>query len=296
MSGDRLRSLVAAEIKAPVPPEVMAVATEILQLYAGVAAILFYGSCRRSRDMTGLIDLYVLYEDHAEFHRRKIAALVNWMLPPNVLAITHLGAGSPIRAKVAVMSLPQFARRMCATSIDTTIWTRFSQPCSLIYASDEAVREKILDALVLGIGTAVYWARKLGPEHATAAAGFSTLFANTYRLELRPERGAQPALIYQSNAAWFDRIFDAVGHQALDPQPLWLTRRVFGKPLNVLRLIKAAFTYAGGGDYIVAKLQRHAGVDLPLTEWQRRHPILASPCLLWRLRRLRVKNSERRFD
>ncbi len=66
----------------------------------------------------------------------------------------------------------------------------------------------------------------------------------------------------------------------------WAGRRVLGKTLSVLRLIKSAFTFDGGVDYILWKIERHSGVRLPVSPWQRRHPLLASPVFLWRLYRL----------
>jgi hypothetical protein len=65
----------------------------------------------------------------------------------------------------------------------------------------------------------------------------------------------------------------------------WALRRACGKALNVLRLCKAAFTFEGGADYLAWKIERHSGVSLELADWQRRHPLLAAPALLWRLRR-----------
>jgi hypothetical protein len=283
MSATTLEAVVAAEFSRAAPPEVTALAANMLHRHGGIAAILFYGSCRRTGDMTGLIDLYILYDDHKKFHQRRSHAWLNAMLPPNVLSLIHPVAGRPIRAKIAVMSLSQFERRMRISSLDTTIWTRFSQPASLIYTRDDEARQKTLAALGEGIRTAVFWARKLGPAQASAAANFPALFAHTYRLELRPERNAQPALLYQANAAWFDAIFAAAGPPA-GANPHWRPRQLLGKPLNILRLIKAAFTYEGGADYIAGKLQRHAGIDLPLTDWQRRHPVLAAPGVLWRIR------------
>jgi hypothetical protein len=34
------------------------------------------------------------------------------------------------------------------------------------------------------------------------------------------------------------------------------------------------------------KIERHSGVRLPVSPWQRRHPLLASPVFLWRLYRV----------
>ena len=50
-----------------------------------------------------------------------------------------------------------------------------------------------------------------------------------------------------------------------------------------LRLAKASLTFAGGADYIAWKINRHAGTDIQLKPWQRRHPLLAGLSLLPRL-------------
>jgi hypothetical protein len=50
-------------------------------------------------------------------------------------------------------------------------------------------------------------------------------------------------------------------------------------------LIKGVFTFDGAVDYALWKVERHAGVRPPVSAWERRHPILASPQLLWRFYR-----------
>jgi hypothetical protein len=53
----------------------------------------------------------------------------------------------------------------------------------------------------------------------------------------------------------------------------------------LLRLAKGAFTFVGGVDYLLWKIERHSGVKTTVTAWQRRHPLLAAPGLAWRLYR-----------
>ncbi|HVR67505.1 MAG TPA: hypothetical protein VMT98_12735, partial [Verrucomicrobiae bacterium] len=62
-------------------------------------------------------------------------------------------------------------------------------------------------------------------------------------------------------------------------------RRWYGKLISVARLTKAVFTFDGGLDYILWKIERHSGVSATATDWQRRHPLLAAPGLAWRLYR-----------
>ena len=289
---ETLEQLVAGELAAPVPDALDALTREILRRHgSGIAAILFYGSCRRTGDVSGLLDLYVLHDGHRAFHRRTMAALLNRLLPPNILFLTVPYGEGMIRAKVAILSCRQFGRRMRLESMDTTLWARFSQPATLLHSRDEAVRHWLEAALAEGIRTAVRWGTGLGPPDRTSAEVWHTLFAHTYAAELRPERNDRPALVYDTNPVWFDRAIALGDDPALDEagrrrlRTAWAMRRIWGKALNILRLAKASFTVENGTDYLVWKIERHSGVPLVLSQWQRRHPLLAAPALLWRLRR-----------
>jgi hypothetical protein len=65
----------------------------------------------------------------------------------------------------------------------------------------------------------------------------------------------------------------------------WKRRQLLGKPLNLARLVKTAYTFKGGVDYVIWKIERHSGYKLELKAWQRHHPVLAAPSVLWQLRR-----------
>ena len=63
----------------------------------------------------------------------------------------------------------------------------------------------------------------------------------------------------------------------------WRGKQRHGKLYSVARLAKASLTFRGGVDYIAWKINRHAGTDIKLKPWQRRHPLLAAITLLPRL-------------
>ena len=44
-------------------------------------------------------------------------------------------------------------------------------------------------------------------------------------------------------------------------------------------------TFDGAADYVAWKVERHSGVQLQLSDWQRRHPLLAAPGIYLQLRR-----------
>jgi hypothetical protein len=48
-----------------------------------------------------------------------------------------------------------------------------------------------------------------------------------------------------------------------------------------MRLIKGIFTFEGGLDYIVWKIDRHTGVKVEIKPWHRRFPLIAAPGLAW---------------
>jgi hypothetical protein len=291
---------VASELARPAPGEVQALTAEILRRHgARVSAVLFYGSCRRTGDMSGLLDLYILHDGHRAFHGAGIAAMLNRLLPPNVVLFAPPPGEDGVRAKIAILSERQFAARVRRTSWDTTIWARFSQPASLVYARDEPTRSRIVSNVAQAVRTAGFWAARLGGPPDAPAEFWQCLLAQTYRAEIRPEKHNQPERLFAANARWFECALAAL--RAERPTVLagegqrrapggWILRRLWGKPLNLMRLAKAVFTFESGLDYVVWKLRRHSGLQLTVTGWERRHPLLAAPGLLWRLRRMRARS------
>ncbi len=304
-----LTTLIAEELNRPVMAEARAVADAILARHgASVAAVLFYGSCLRTGDAGGILDVYVLTDDLRAYHGRFWPALLNAAVPPTVSYLETPGPKGLVRAKVAVMGTADFARAVRGEGIDTTIWARFCQPAALLYARDAACRDAAVDAVAQAVATAARWAVRLGPESGGPADYWTALFRLTYGAELRAERGDRPALIHDWAAERYARLLPlALAHagiiaeveavteadgrlrpQVADriaAQRAWARRRRLGKLLNILRLAKAAFTFENGIDYILWKLERHAGRPVRITPWQRRHPILASPMLLFRFYR-----------
>ena len=259
----------------------------------GVAAVLFYGNILRETDAGGLIDYYVLTTLDSDYHGYGASAAANRLLPPNVYHEAFEGK----HAKVAVMSVSAFVHRMRKGSWDTTLWTRFSQPTRLLFA-ERSTREALYDAIAQGWRTAAYWADALvatSPEAQTSR--WTILFRHTYGVELRPEGGsARASRIVETSPELFARIDTEL--PPVNPSPAeakstlrrWKWRKAVGKPLNLLRLLKAAFTFRGGSDYIISKLERHTNGEVALKPWERRHPWLAAPIILFRVLRRRNRS------
>lgn len=297
----RLRARIAQETARPVSAEARALSDAIRARHgASVMATLFYGSCLRPP--TGaeigsggsdqrLYDFYALVENVRAATGNWLSALAGRILPPNIYYIEAQTPGGTARAKYAVLTARQFASGCRPATFQNYFWGRFAQPTAIVHAADPAIREQVCQALVDAIDALLGKTAPLLPGDAPASRLWTRAFAESYRCELRPESLDRAGQIYLANAERYDAIAaDMAALYAQSPgkrgsfsaRLAWPARRVVGKTLNVLRLFKAAFTFAGGVDYIVWKIERHSGVRPELTPWQRRHPILASPLLALR--------------
>ena len=307
VNGELLHRLLDAELRRPTPLPVAALAEQLARRGGGHAAVvLFYGSALRTDALDGVLDFYILLDRVSAWPGPRAAAAANRLLPPNVGYCEGEVAGQRLRAKYAVMSVRQFQSGTSAKTLDTTLWARFSQPCVCVWARSDADRETAAAAVREAVVTAARWAAQLGPSSAAAAEFWRALFARTYAAELRvegPERGVD--IVDRDTARYSDLLpaawrvagidYEVLANGQLAPRldaitrraavRRWARRRRLGKPLNILRLLKAAFTFDGAMDYVVWKVERHCGVRIQVSAWQRRFPLLAAPGLYWRLRK-----------
>lgn len=290
---------VAAALDRPLPSEIVFAAERLAVLLDG-RAVLFYGSVLRTGDLDGVLDFYVL--THGERHRG-LRRFANRWLWPDVSYHELPIAGRTIRAKVATMPLSIFAQAARGAFLDTTIWARFVQPAALAWHAEAEDRDQVRAAIGDAATTAARFAAALGPTSGPAQAFWQVLFAATYRTELRVERSGRETQIIDNAPEHFASLLPiawAAGGYAVDQHgadlaphlpaaerhrllAAWRRRRRAGKPLNLARLTKAAFTFDGAAAYALWKIERHTGLALPLTPWRELHPILAAPGVLWRV-------------
>jgi hypothetical protein len=290
---DRLASLVAEELAEPVDPRVSAMAAAIAALYPAAArSVLFYGSCLRERQLEGLmLDFYLIVSDYRAAYGKSWMAGANRLIPPNVFPFQHDG----LAAKYAVLSEADFLRLNGPESLSVSVWARFAQPSRLVWQADEAARERAVAAVARAAPTLLREAHPLfaGTELLDL---WRLAFSLTYSAELRSERQGRAVSVVEADPDRYRRFgapaLEAAGIR-LDSRPgererrrairLWAKRRRAGKALTLLRLAKASATYAGGADYLVWKINRHAGTRIELKPWQRRWPLLAALTLVPRL-------------
>ena len=189
------------------------------------------------------------------------------------------------------MSLGQLERLVRPATLNPYFWARFAQPTGLFWSRDAALAFAIEAILVQSILTTDEAVRPLVGADADAATLWSRAFAESYRTELRAEKPQRAALIVTARRWSAIAVLPRHRRRGRRRAPAaaaarrWFWRRVQGKTLSLLRLAKASWTFAGGADYLAWKISRHAGVPVEFSPWERRHPLLAAPFVLWRLAR-----------
>jgi len=291
--------------------ELLALRDALLRQYNGaVDAMLFYGSCLRSGDaLDGLVDLYLVVDDYRNAYRKRLPALFNRLLPPNVYYLEIEVDGNRVRSKYAVISLQDLEHGTSPQWFHSYLWGRFAQPCGLLYSRNNEISRHVQGILAQAVLTFLTRALPALPERLDSAAIWQQGLALSYRAELRAEKPERAILLYES---WEDH-YRALTALAMDELPFdvkreqeasrllyhlqipprtramgrlgWLLRRFQGKFLSLLRLMKAAFTFQGGADYLIWKLERHTGVPIEVTPKVRRHPLIYGWGLMWRLYR-----------
>jgi hypothetical protein len=279
-----LRDLVAAELSLPVDPRVSGIAAAIAQQHSAASrAVLFYGSCLRQKRLDGLmLDFYLIVSDYRAAYDKRWLATANRLIPPNVFYFEHDG----LVAKYAVLSEADFERLAGPDTNSVSVWARFAQPSRLVWVADADARERVVEAVSQAAPTLLAAAGARDGE--PPLDWWRRAFALTYSAELRAERKGRAASVVDTDPKRYERFSGpaiAAVPRRTSARSSWPRRRLEGKALSIARLAKASLTFAGGADYIVWKINRHAGTDIQLKPWQRRHPLLAGLSLLPRLLR-----------
>ena len=297
-----LTQLVADELAVPASPQVQAFAAHIAGQYASAArAVLFYGSCLRSEQLEGqMLDFYLIVSDYDAAYDRPWLAKWNRRLPPNVFPFQHEG----LMAKVAVLSEQDFhdLNRPAASAV--SVWARFAQPSRLVWVANDGAKAMAARAISGAAPTLLNAALAFTEREVDVLDLWQSGFRMTYDAELRAERSDRPASVVEFDPARYEIFGRAALYHTMianelrgdkihilpDPERRimqernrWPGLRRRGKLLTVARLAKAAFTYAGGIDYLAWKVNRHAGTKIEIKPWQRKWPLVAALFLVPKL-------------
>lgn len=297
-----LVQLVADELAVPALPDVHAFAAHIAAQYPNAArAVLFYGSCLRSEQLEGqMLDFYLIVSSYEEAYTQKWLVKWNRRLPPNVFPFEYKG----LVAKVAILSEEDFHNLNRPEASAASVWARFSQPSRLVWSANDAARTTVATAISGAAPTLLNAALAFTEREVDVLDLWQTGFRMTYDAELRAERNDRPASVVEFDPDRYVRFGKAAlphtpivnelrgekVHILPDPQGRimqernrWPALRRNGKLLTIARLAKAAFTYAGGIDYLAWKINRHAGTQIEIKPWQRRWPLVAAMVLVPKL-------------
>ena len=276
---------------------------------SALAGIVFYGSVLREGGEDGLYDLLAVVDDYAGAYTKKRLALLNRILPPNVFYLEVHGGEKTWRSKYAVISMRQFRRHVGRRCLQVYFWGRFAQPAVLLHPRDEASADGLRAIQATAVRTFLAKVLPVLPERSTLSDVWRRGLELSYGTELRAEARGVGERLFARGEAHFRRITPPALAELPFPasvegegeglmvvtriHPLrrrfarlgWAARRVQGKTLNILRLLKALLTFEGGVDYVLWKIERHSGVRVEVSDRVRRHPILAGLPTLWRLYR-----------
>lgn len=302
-----LKRLIASEQQA-LPPAASRMAEAIRQKHAGcVRALLYYGSSQREGDNAGkMLDFYVLVDRYRDVHGRGLRQITSVLVPPSVhyLELPASEAGPALRCKYAIMSEAAFHRRTGGGAFESMLWGRFAQPV-LIDTDSDARFDRLVETLSRACHHMAVETLPLLKDASEIDGIWARGLGESYRTELRPENaeGRSRELVDRYDeryAALTSAIFGTTPESraaALSEmgwtkrqacRVKWAMRRVIGKVMAATRVVKAAFTFDAGLDYILEKIEGHSKVRIKVTERERRHPLLHSPVLAWKIFRARA--------
>ena len=297
-----LTQLVAEELAVPVQAGVCDFAAHIAAQYGDAArAVLFYGSCLRSEQLLGeMLDFYLIVSDYDAAYGKSWLATWNRRLPPNVFPFQHDG----LIAKVAVLSESDFHNLNRPAASTVSVWARFAQPSRLVWCADDRAQHAAVIAISGAAPTLLNAALAFVERPVDVLDLWQSGFQMTYGAELRAERKDRPSSVIAFDPERYRRFgIAALGHTHIanemrgdkvlllpdvdgriaQEKNRWPSLRRRGKLLTIARLAKAAFTYAGGIDYLAWKINRHAGTQIIIRPWQRKWPLVAALFLVPKL-------------
>jgi hypothetical protein len=300
-----LLTTISTESAHPPAPHALALLAAIRARFgADLYGVLYYGSCRRSTAPDGLLDFYVVIDGTTTLNR--LEAWLLWLLPPNVYYVEVPFGAARVRSKYTVVRLDSFLRGTSGRWFHSYLWGRFSQPTSIVWARDAAAHAELVQSLYRA---SIVFLRRVLPlvgDRFSAADLWLAGLTASYRTELRSERPEKLQRLYGDEAGYLDAVTaagaplcgyadpDAAASGYRNPlsatgrlpgRAAWRIRRVTGTLLSFLRILKSAYTFEGGLDYAVWKLERQSGRRIVIPPYVRARPWRHAPGFFWRLYR-----------
>ena len=263
-------------------------------------AIVLYGSWLRGKRDT-VVDLYVIVDNYKYLDSPLDKILTNFF-SPNVYQQVGENLAKDFRVKFAVINLAQFKKRV-ANDFHPYFWARFAQPTQILYVKNIEVRQALAATFKDATKRMIKESVPMLPKKFTTEMLWETALKLTYSAELRSESDTAPQSIIKTSLPELKSLTESIASECslkktndvwlndtnrfdyLKKAAIWQTRFFIGKGLSIMRLLKAVFTFENPLDYLVWKIERHTGIKEEPTRLQRKHPLIFSWSLIWRLYR-----------
>lgn len=273
-----------------------------------VLAILFYGSCLSPgmEHPSSTPDYFVVVDSYLGFYGRKRQAFLNRWLPPNIYRYRE--------SKYSVTSLADLSSATGERANDVYLMGRFSKRMALCYFKDETARQAIIDVSALAAAEVLRRSLPLIEEEVTLDQIIFMALKLSYLGDIRVEADDKLQKIFQTNAEYYRELYSKLlqnfiqkfdwikvvadpNHPGatlynITPEPLAKAASLrFIRKSRIracLRWPKFALTIDNWVDYIVAKIERAQGIQIQLTERERRWPFIFTWKYIWMLRRRNI--------
>jgi len=293
-----------------IPDSVLLLQEKLLEKYGdAVIAVLFYGSCLHDVSTSeGIIDLYVVVDNYGAINAGRIATMVDWFVPPTVRFLQLTNNGEEVRAKYALISRSDFISGTSTRWFHGYFSARLAQPVAVIYTRDSDSEMLTYKALANAVITLASRTMPMLPSSFQADQLWIQALTLSYATELRSERLGYSEKIINRDRGYYQQVLGAaVADNLLPAEQMktdtqvyhaeissirrqwcrfnWMVRRIQGKTVSILRLLKGMYTFEGGLDYLAWKLERHSGQKITIPDKVRRRPLLHIWGLFWQLHR-----------
>ncbi len=293
-----------------VPVEAKALVEALVAVGGGaIRAILLFGSqlVRASPSAHSAWDLVVVVDAYGPFHRALsaaghhrrppwlLSALGAW-LPPNITAFDP-GGGLPL-AKCAIVSTEHFGRALGPDSPDHFLKGRMVQKVGVMWVRSDADEAWVGERLANARRDVLAWAGPYLDESFTPAELAQRMLQVSYGGEVRPESADRVDAVFEAQRDFLVEAYAAVlgeaedrgevvrlagGRFSFEGSHVPVARRrmdryfAWSKVRATLRWAKHIVTFNDWLTYIQRKVERRTGVEIEITPWERRLPLL----LLW---------------
>jgi len=270
-------------------------------------ALIHYGSHAHGAGATAASahDFFAIVDSYGEAYRSLaatvgtryrpgVAALLNRILPPNVIAIADPDAKPPAHAKVAVFSLRAFRRACSPRSADLFVRGRLFQVARLVWARDAQSRQAVRNATIEARAGSFEWGRAFLRTPFDVESYCRILLTTAFASEIRPETANRVASLldvqrtalhqmYGPLLTWLQRAGALRQEESLYRQAgdlgIWetLSSSVYMRRSKVratLRWAKYVALYDDWLAYVVGKIARRSGVAIELSSRERRWPLI----------------------